>query len=288
MNKKIIGIVVLMLVTTTVVSATNINVKKTIKQTSAGIDAPVWEKGDSWTYNEQYHQIFYNKNGDIYYTWFHNCTCTYTVIADTEESYTLKMTSKNNEGSLTFGLFRLKFTPFVKFTQEIQCRKTDLGYINCSNQEKGPAFWLLGKIGLPIPTQYSDTWEVSFTPAWIYLPFPFTAGTNGILPGYNETGQEKMGLYWGLIKFFDVDFSNNVAACNYTCEMADISVPAGNYNAYNISTDEYFGSSHNYTRLYYVPDLGYIAKNIEHLELDDSGKPLWDYKVELKSTTYTQ
>ena len=63
-----------MLVTTTVVSTTNFNVKIGIQTVASAVDVPVWEIGDSWTYNEKYNQIWYDTNGDIYLNWFHNCT----------------------------------------------------------------------------------------------------------------------------------------------------------------------------------------------------------------------
>jgi hypothetical protein len=286
MKKKIIGIVVLMLVATTVVSATNINVKEKIKPTSSSVDVPVWKKGDSWTYNEQYQQIYYDPDGGINFIWIHNCTSTYTVTNDTGDNYAVKMTSKNNEGRLNIGIFRIKFTQFTKFTQEMQFRKTDLAYVNTfKNQEKGPVIWLLGKIGLPIPAQYSDIYESTLTPQ-VFLPFPLTAGTNGTLPSFTATGHEKMLLYWGLIKFIDSDYSFEYPAQTYYCEMATITVPAGTYDAYNVSTDVYFGSSHNYTWTYYIPEFGFYAKQVSHADWGDTGKLTGDYKFELVSTTY--
>ena len=67
--------------------------------------------------------------------------------------------------------------------------------------------------------------------------------------------------------------------------MANITVPAGTYDAYNISTD--MGSVQNFSYSYYVPEVGFIAKYSTHLELDDSGKPVRDWEHELISTTYT-
>jgi len=287
MRNKIVGIVILMLVATTVVSATKINVNETIQSTSVGEDVPIWETGDSWVYNEQYHQIWYKADGNISFTYYHNCTSTITVTDDTGDHYTVKLTSKNNEGSLTIGkLYRLKFTPLTKLTQEMQFRKTDLAYVNTfKNQEKGPVIWLLGKIGLPIPAQYSDVYETTLTPN-VFLPFPLTAGTTGVLPSYTAAGHEKMSLYWGLIKFIDGDYSYDFPPMNYTCEMTGITVPAGPYDSYNVSTDIYFGSSHNFTWTYYVPEIGFYAKQLYRSDWSDTGKLHDYYNSELVSTTY--
>jgi hypothetical protein len=250
------------------------------------LDVPVWEVGDSWTYNEQYHQIWYKTDGNISFIWYHNCTSTYTVTDDTGDSYAMKLTSKNNEGSLTLGKFRLKFTPFTKLTQEMEFRKTDLAYVNTfKNQEKGLVIWLLGTIGLPIPAQYSDIWDSTGDPQ-VFLPFPLTAGTTGTLPSYTAAGHEKMSLYWGLIKFIDADFSYEFPALDYHCQMANITVPAGTYDTYNVSTDVYYGSSHNYSWTYYLPEAGFYAKQSIHSDWEGTGKLTAEYNFELVSTTY--
>jgi len=286
MKRKIVGIFVCMLLTATVVSATNFNKKNNIQTAVSTVDVPEWEVGDSWTYNEMYNQTWYDKNGDIFFQWYHNCTNTYTVTAEIGDTYTVEVISSNDEGSLRYGSYRLKFTPSVKFIETFECRKTDLAYIRYAHQEKGFASLSYGKIGLSIPAQYYDIWEASFAPGLVYLPFPFTAGSNGIIPICAEDGHENMGLYWGLINFIYTDFHFFFLPLNYTCEMAEITVPAGTYNAYNVSTDIYFGSSHNYTRIYYVPEVGYYVKYIDHKDSRDPGKPTEDYKYELVSTTY--
>ncbi len=51
MKRKFVGIVIFILVVTTVVSATNINMKENIQTTASSADVPVWEVGDTWTYD---------------------------------------------------------------------------------------------------------------------------------------------------------------------------------------------------------------------------------------------
>lgn len=284
MKKKIVGIVFLMLVTTMVGSAADINVKENIQMTASVVDVPVWEIGDSWTYNEHYNSFGYRSDGTISYVWYHNCTSTYTVTDDTGDTYKVKLTSKNTEGRFNVGRYRLKFTPFYKITQDIEYRKTDLAYVRISTQEKGPVIWQIGNIGIPIPAYYSDIWESSYAPAEEFLPFPLTAGKTGTFSSYTVTGHEKLSLYFGLIKFADYDFSFEIPAKDYICEMESITVPAGTYEVYNISTDE--GSAHNFSYGYYVPQVGFYAKWSYHTELDDSGKPVFNTEAELVSTTY--
>jgi hypothetical protein len=287
MKKKIIGIVVLMLLVTTVVSATNVNVKEQSQPTSVGVDVPVWEVGDTWVYNQRAIEYRYTQNGTLWFLLYRNATLTHEVTDDTGDNYTLKITSKNIEGSLTIGSFRLKFTPFTKLTCEMIFRKTDLADFHESWQEKGLVFWLLGKIGIPIPAQYKRTWEYAWDGA-IILPFPLIAGTNGTLPGYSYTGQSKCSMYWGLITLFDHPVTSYSAAPqHYHCEMADITVPAGNYSAYNVSVDQLYGAGHSHTWRYYVPEVGFFGKQYFDIDYDTSGKPYSHYEVELVSTTYT-
>ena len=63
-------------------------------------------------------------------------------------------------------------------------------------------------------------------------------------------------------------------------------VPAGTYDTYNVSTDVYSGSSHNYSRFYYAPEVGFFVKKIEHSDDGNSGKLSYEERWELVSTTY--
>jgi len=261
------------------------NIKIKTNMLNDPVDVPVWELGDSWTYNEKYCSIGSN------YAWYHNCTIVCTVTDTTGDSYTLEWLSENDEGSYTIdGFYRLKFTPYTKFTQETQHRKTDLAHERTYWQEKGLVIWLIGNINLPIPAQFSDVFEETYTPADESLPFPITAGTTGTIPEYSYTGHEKVALYWGLIKIIDSDYSGTILAREYTCEMATITVPAGIYDAYNISIEGNFHENediHTTTWTYYVPQVGYIAKQFHHVDYDPSGQYFYEYKAELISTNYT-
>jgi hypothetical protein len=286
MKKKIIGIFVCMLlIATAIVSATNVK-EENIETTSNEVDVPVWKVGDTWTYDEHYNEIAYRDDGTPGLIWFHNCTSTYTVMDDTGDTYIVKLTSENNEGSFTAGPYRFKYTRFTKLIQELEHRKTDLAYMRWFHQEKGFVIWLLGRIGFPIPAHFSLATEASFDPANELIPFPLSAGKNGTVPGYKMSGHSKVSLYFGLFKLSDSDFSYDVPAHEYMCEMANISVPAGTYEAYNISSDFYFGSAHNYSYDYYAPEVGYFVKLIAHNDWDESGKPALNYHHELISTNY--
>jgi hypothetical protein len=287
MRKKIVGIVVLMLMATTVVSATNINVKENSQPTSVEVDVPVWEVGDSWTYNEHWIQYKYDANGTLWYTLNYNSTTTLTVTDDTGNNYTAKETSTNIDGRVTIGKYRLKFTPFTKITNEVIFRKTDLACFGEIQQQKGLVFWLIGNI-LPFPAQYQHTIEYTDTPPYRFLPFPLNAGTNGTIPGGTQIWREKASLYWGLISLFDwPEQTNTYGGTHYHCEMANITVPAGTYNAYNVSIDQTYGFGRSHIWRYYAPEVGNQVKLYFDSDWDNTGKPGNIIEWELVSTTYT-
>ncbi len=287
MKKKIIGIFVCMLLTTTVVSATNINVKNDVQKAASGVDVPVWTVGDSWTYNEQYVNHLYNLNGALVYLWIHNCTSTYTVNDATGDNYKLEMSSTNNEGQVMIGKYHFKFTKSTMLTGELSLRKTDLGTVSRSVQEKGLVYWLIGNT-ISIPAQYNDAWEGSYSPPDVTLPFPLAAGTNGALPNVSYTGHEKCSIYWGLFTLYNwPEVIGWTGEQNYMCEMADITVPAGNYDAYNVSIEQTYGDgTQGIVRSYYVPEVGWMAKQISDIP-DFNGEPGFIFKSELVSTTYS-
>jgi len=289
MNKKYICIfIVTLFIGTTVIPVLgmvnkdneNINLKGNVL--NYPVEVPVWEIGDSWTYNEKYCTIWEG------FSWYHNCTMVCTVTDTTGDSYTLEWVSENDEGSYTIdGFCRLKFTRSTKFFQETQHRKTDLAHERTFWQEKGLVFWLIGNLNIPIPAQFSDVFEETYTPADEVLPFPMTAGTTGTFPGYSYSGHDTSGIYWGIFKLIDSDYSGNVLARDYACEMASITVPAGTYDAFNVSVEGNFYEDYYRTSWsYFVPELGYYAKAYSHIDYVPSGEYFHEYTGELVSTTY--
>ena len=287
MRKNIIGIFIVMLLIGSAIPVfgaieQNLEIEN-MRISSFNDEVPVWEIGDSWTFNESINSFGYLEDGTLFYVWYLNCTCIYTVIDDTGDTYTLEMISENNEGIFNWGEFyKLKFTPFYRVTQEIEYRKEDLAILSISTQEKGLVIWSFGNIGIPIPAYFSDVWEKSFTPGYEYIPFPLTEGKTGTLPSVMQTGHETISLYFGLLKLADYDFSFETPAKDYICELSSISIPAGNFDAFNISTDE--GSEQNYSYVYYVPEVGFYAKYSSHYEWFE--KPVLNEAYELISTTY--
>lgn len=288
MKRKIIGMVVLLLVATTVVSATNgLTVKENIQPKKLSVDVPVWKKRDTWTYN--FHELLYkyDANGTLWYKSYHNSTLTWEVTDDTGDNYTIKWTSTNNEGRATIGKYSLKYTPFTKYMGESIIRKSDLASLREVHQEKGLVIWLIGNI-LPIPAQYNHFQESNWNSGYRGLPFPFYAGTPGTIPGTYQIAREKASLYWGLIALFDhPEQEVYVSPTSYNCEMANITVPAGTYNAYNVSIDLSYGLGRYHCWRYYVPEVGQQVKFYINGDWDTTGKPGTIAELELVDFNYT-
>jgi len=288
MKKQIVGIVVLMLVATTVVSATNgLNVKENIQPKPCGANAPVYKVGDSWTYTWHETDYKYLKNHTRWYTLYHNCTITMTITAVSDTNYTEKWTSTNNEGRAIISKYRFKFTPYTKYTGEDIFRKSDLAVWSETQQEKGLAFWLMGNLGFPMPVRFLQVFNVVFKEPWPYLPFPLNASTHGNLLGGSQTWNEKCTLDW-IIKLFDWPVVNYTwGPIPYNVEMANVTVPAGTYNAYNVSVDVTYGLGHQHQWRYYAPEVGNEVKYYSTTDWDDLGNPGEIITTELVSTTYT-
>jgi len=288
MYKKIIGICICMLVTTTLVSATNINIKEKIQPLSFTVDVPVWEEGDSWTYTFHHTHYKYTSNGTLWATIDYNCTLLQTVTDNSGDNYTVTWTSTDFEGRATYGSVKLKYTPFTKYTAEFIFRKTNLASYQERHQLKGFVFWLIGTVGFPFPAQFMHTREWIYKTAAEYLPFPMTAGTNGTYPGFQYSYQEKCSLYWGIVSLLNNPITNySSTPRNYHCEMENITVPKGTYNAYNVSVDLTYGLGQRHDWRYYVPEVGNTVKVYIDVDNDNSGNPGTIYKLELVDFNYT-
>jgi len=287
MKRKIVGIVILMLVATTVVSATNINVKEKIRPQTTSVDVPVWKKGDSWTFDAHSIDRRYNLSHNLTFKLFLNYTETLTVTDDTGDNYTVKVTGKNVQGSLVNGSYRLKFTGFMKETGEIKFRKTDLAVYHESYTIKGLVLRLFGKIGFPLPAQLTFFQDYRTPSGYVCFMFPLNVGKNGTIPQVTQTYQEKWSLYWGFKTLLQINQTYTAGGRHYHCEMANISTPAGNYNAYNISVEQQYGLGHYRLWRYYVEDVGFQAKIHMNVDWDTAGRPYYSLEYNLLSTTYT-
>lgn len=261
--------------------------KEIIHTTAKNAEVPVWAVGDSWTYEEQWSQFTYYPDGSYYFRCYQNCTTTYTVTNTAGDNYTVKMTSKNIQGNIAIGVFRWIFNPFIKYNRELRIQKTDLAEVNRTYESKGPVSFFVGKIRLPIPAQFQVYEKEMFTPPLILMPFPLVQKTNGTLPLINHTGYYRISLYWGLLPLLNrPEFRYSTGPFTYSCEMATIEVPAGTYDAYNVTILQNEGGKHDSWQSYYVPEIGNCVKRSIHMDWHNTEKPYCIQEMQLVSTTY--
>ncbi len=230
MKKNIIGLVVLMLIATSVVSATNtINGNKKNQTITTSIDVPVYEVGDSWTYRVSTQTYTYDVNGSLYSTFRANFTLIITVATVSADNYTIEFTSKNLSGKFFYGSYKFIFTKFIKVTQKQYLNKTDLGIMALKGDLKGPILWLISKLNIPIPAQLTIHSDNRNAPSEKFIPFPLIAGTNGSFPNVHTISSQKCTLYWGLKTVYNLSGQGNSGIRTYAVKMENITVPAGTY-----------------------------------------------------------
>jgi hypothetical protein len=274
--------------TISVISVKPIKGMESIHTTAKSAEVPLWAVGDSWTYEEQWGEFTYYPDGSFYFRWFQNSTTTYTVTNTAGDNYTVKITSKNIQGSIAIGAFRWTFTPAIKYDRELQIQKKDLAEVHRIYESKGPVSLFVGKIRLPIPAQFQVYEKEMCTPPLTLMPFPLSPKTNGTLPLIDHTGYYKISLYWGLLPLLSrPEFRYSTGPFTYSCEMATIEVPAGTYDAYNVTILQNEGGKHDSWLSYYVPEIGNCVKRSIHMDWHNTEKPYCIQEMQLVSTTYT-
>lgn len=287
MKKRIIGIILVLFVSITVVSATPVTIKASHQMSASLVDVPIWVVGDSWTYQEQYSNHGYSKTGVLLNVWYHNCTSTYEVTDATGDTYTVKMTSTDNEGYQLWRWLQWKYTPRAKLTGEFILRKNNLASIRYFHMEKGLVFYGIGKIRPFFPGQFYDKWTVYYSPYCVVLPFPLMAGTNGTLANFSWEVHENSSFFGFIPGLCDNEYPPGYSGIqNYTCDIANLSVPAGTYETYNV-TIGYTGSKGcTSVSSYYSPEVGWYVEHSYNYE-SIIGRPGYSYKCQVVSTTYT-
>jgi len=240
-------------------------------------DVPVWEVGDSWTYElELYQRDAINLSRGVNTT----SEFTWTVKDDSGDNYILKGKSKANKMTGWIGNTQLVGGRFAKLKCEMIVGKEDLSIKSYDQTAVGYVFIKMGKLVIPLPIHAKD-WRFSkFTPNKQILPFPLSDGKNGTFDSGTyeyDTGTE---MFWGLVEIYHVDGSYPTGPQEYTCFEEQITVPAGDYDTFNVTTE----LPYNFVTLHYSEEVGNIVSMYTvHL---DHGE-WWliiDYK--LKSTTY--
>ncbi|MCK4415536.1 MAG: hypothetical protein KAU84_00130 [Thermoplasmatales archaeon] len=290
MKKKLLGIFVCMLLIATMaipISALNdfnksntLDVANVPKTTSTDADVPVWETGDSWTYEiemtsrtDPNETMKYTLSGDL----------VFTVVDDTGDHYTLEGIGESISIVGNIGKLGLKSSRIITFNTDLVVRKSDLGVSSYYYMFKGIAFITLGIIIIPFPIQVQVYRNSEFTPERPLLPFPLFDGKNGTFNSVTLKEDWATTMFWGLITADEGNGSGHTVTSDYICTAEQITVPAGTYEVYNVTTYEHG----NYARLYYNTTVGNTVK-FSNKQVHDEWHDWWlIQEFKLKSTTYT-
>lgn len=282
MKIKIICIFVCMLIiSTTLVSATKIYKEENIDPMSYETDVPVWVKGNSWTYEiNQTTRADPEENVKTFLTG----DIILTVVNDTGDYYTLEGVGKSLSQTGNYGRLGLKSSRIWNFNIDLVVRKSDLAVSSYYQIFKGIAFLKIGLfIIIPFPIQMGGYRNSEFSPERPLLPFPLYDGKNGTFNSVMANEEWGATMFWGLITLDAGSDTWSTGTVDYTCTADQVNVPAGNFDVYQVHLQEYA----NYLYLYYNETVGNIVR-LSHRQYSAEFQDWWLLQtLKLKSTTYT-
>lgn len=290
LKKKTICIFVCMLMIATLaipISAMNKDDVLENKPISIGADVPTWEVGDSWTYDTHYYQAI-RENNTIVSVWDGSLELTLEVIDDTGDVYTLQGNGKPKGGFDLSGIIDMKTTRFSNLDTTVKLYKSNLAIIENEYVFKAILLLTLGPIPLPIPIQMKAYMLSKFEPVWELLPFPLYDGKTGYTPQSTLNQTSDMSIFWGIIPIqSETSDEGWVGNATYECVNESITVPAGNYDVYNITSSVNWSEyGEDWYHSYYCEEVGNIVKCAYNIDQDD-GETVVLWEMELLSTTYT-
>jgi hypothetical protein len=260
-------------------------------QSSLSIDVnpPIWEVGDTWTY-ETYIYMAASPNVTDDMVGHINGELLLEVICNTGDTYQLTGEMRPISGIVDIpGNIDMKLTKLSSYISTLEVNKSDLSIINCDFTMKGILLLTLGPITLPIPIQMQYHRYTEFTPIWHFLPFPFYDGKTGIYENSSMHLEIETSMFWGLIPIAELTSDEGWLGGDapYTCTADTITVPAGTYDVMNIScTIEFGGEGYDYYYSNYAEEVGSIAYGIYNIDYGN-GNTSFLIKLELKETTYS-
>jgi len=251
-------------------------------------DVPVWEVGDSWTYEMELYlaaspNVTDDMIGDV------SGELIYEVVEDSGDTYKLTGKMRPIKGKVDLpGNIDMKITRLSSYASNLEILKTNLSIIKHEYEMKGIVLLTLGPILLPIPLQMQYYRLSEFDPAFNIMPFPLNDGDSGTFTDSVITEETETSLFWGLIPYAqEDDIEWHTGDVEYTCIFESITVPAGTYDVYNVTGDLSFGEDgHDLYCSYYAEEIGNVVKSTTHIEFTTE-ETYFNMELELKSTTYT-
>ena len=266
---------------------------KDIKYVSLDDNAPVWDIGNSWTYDVNRFQANFTASGALIGFDTSIDDLIVELIGYPGSSYILGLSGRikgtfrfeSGEGRVLKG--NLLFT---KISGDIKFRQSDLAVEELHIVIKGIVLLTeySPQIQIPIPFPLTITINViQITPRPV-IDFPLYDGKEGMINETSISTNIKFGsIVLQILSLFIGDIPNeifcketfNLPMFDYNVNSENISVGAGNFNAYNIGfVWGLFGS------VFYAPSVGNFVKAETVIEIPDQFQVL--FLCELISYNY--
>ena len=252
------------------------------------IDVPTWKVGDEWTYHTDFYFDFGIWDKRMLYGTSNHLV--YTVVKDTGDDYVLNFKGPFQGGieASLVPMASMRITKLSRVTGSLIVQKSNLAIKEYSIKINGISYPMIGKIPILLPIPAKMVTNITFSPAFCTLPFPVYDGKYGNLPDF------MMNLSIDVNLLFKIPLSPQInewegvpyMATNfpYRCEKELVTVAAGTYDTYKVSTGFWEVQVDNN----YAPEVGNMVKQrIWIVTWAFPTEPGLEIKQELISTTYT-
>jgi hypothetical protein len=268
MKIKIFGIIILMLLLTSAMSAVGQNTivkKQNMGQTLLDDDVPIWNVGDSWTYtindftydyDEGGLKLFFDGNIDDF-IWTVADTSGSTYIVDFTAQLSCDFEIQLSSPSTTLIVTGKIRDTLTKMTGTLIFTKSNLYLQDMSAEIRGIVFAKISPIPIALPLPFRATLNADLTTEFPLFDFPLSPNKFWNLPAMDIVANVNAGGIFGLISI-PITFTTNypwIPLAFHCKNKQDISVEAGIFDAWEIESTFF-----DLFRYYYAPDVGNIVK----------------------------
>ena len=270
MKQKIIEILIIMLLIGTAIQAIGTNMDE--------VEVPIWEIGDSWTYDCTFYQCAEDDSMSSEFL----SDLTFEVVDIRNELYILEGTSESLSGITNLMGLDLKFTQITSYIADLHIRKSDLGISYHKFTMDGLFFPLFGSITFPLPIMMKYIVESDVDPVFLISPFPLFDGKEGKTLDTMIFQNAKLSLFniLTLAEFSDIVFP--LGPYHYEVNDDEDTVEAGTFDVLNIS----FSGGGDYHYFNYASEVGNFVSLKSHITHGEGSKTYIDFNIELKSTNF--
>jgi hypothetical protein len=279
-------IIALFLINIVAVAAPTTKELKENKTTYFDDPVPTWSAGDTWTYTFSNFNVDYTY-GDVKILIDGRIDDFKWTVDDTSGTdYVVKLsgeiTANSYEIYIPFSSKIIHITGSIKpklttLSGTIVFTQSDLEIKDISAELKGIISAKISPIPFSIPIPFKVTLDASLSTVFPIFDFPLSDNKFWNLPAIDIESKINVGGRFGLIKFpFTLTTSYSWIPLAFHCKpKVDVTVEAGIYSAYNISSTFF-----DFFEYYYAPSVGNLVKI-------EATMPNGAVQGELKSTNYS-